>query len=46
MNGDIDKSFEAGFSEHLVKPVKMEKLESAIERVMSAGAKAPNSKLH
>jgi signal transduction histidine kinase len=34
MNGDIDKSLEAGFSEHLVKPVKMEKLESAIERVM------------
>ena len=38
MNGDISKSLEAGFSEHLVKPVKMERLESAIERVMQ-GAK-------
>lgn len=35
MNGDISKSLEAGFSEHLVKPVKMEKLESAIERVVA-----------
>jgi signal transduction histidine kinase len=38
MNGDIEKSFEAGFAEHLVKPVKMENLEAAIDRVMS-----PNS---
>ena len=36
MNGDIEKSFEAGFTEHLVKPVKMENLEAAIDRVMSA----------
>ncbi|HEV3392966.1 MAG TPA: MASE1 domain-containing protein [Chthoniobacterales bacterium] len=35
MNGDIEKSFEAGFTEHLVKPVKMENLEAAIDRVMS-----------
>jgi signal transduction histidine kinase/ActR/RegA family two-component response regulator len=38
MNGDIEKSFEAGFAEHLVKPVKMEKLESAIDRVIAASA--------
>jgi response regulator of citrate/malate metabolism len=25
----------AGFSEHLVKPVKLEKLEAAIDRVMT-----------
>jgi signal transduction histidine kinase len=36
MNGDVEKSFDAGFSEHLVKPVKMESLEAAIGRVMSA----------
>jgi signal transduction histidine kinase/ActR/RegA family two-component response regulator len=38
MNGDIEKSFEAGFAEHLVKPVKMEKLEAAIDRVMAANS--------
>jgi signal transduction histidine kinase len=38
MNGDIEKSIEAGFSEHLVKPVKMENLEAAIDRVMAAVA--------
>lgn len=38
MNGDIEKSIEAGFAEHLVKPVKMENLEAAIDRVMSARA--------
>jgi signal transduction histidine kinase len=35
MNGDIEKSLRAGFSEHLVKPVKLERLEAAIDRVMS-----------
>ena len=35
MNGDIEKSLTAGFSEHLVKPLKLEKLEAAIDRVMS-----------
>ena len=39
MNGDIEKSFEAGFTEHLVKPVKMETLEAAIDRVIS---RSPN----
>lgn len=36
MDADIGKSLEAGFSEHLVKPVKLEKLEAAIARVMNA----------
>jgi signal transduction histidine kinase/CheY-like chemotaxis protein len=38
MNGDIEKSFEAGFAEHLVKPVKMASLEAAIERVMATNS--------
>ena len=36
MNGDVHKSLEAGFVEHLVKPVKMENLEAAIDRVIGA----------
>jgi signal transduction histidine kinase/CheY-like chemotaxis protein len=36
MDADISKSREAGFSEHLVKPVKLEKLEAAIARVMAS----------
>jgi signal transduction histidine kinase len=36
MDADISKSLEAGFSEHLVKPVKLEKLEAAIARVMAS----------
>jgi signal transduction histidine kinase len=35
MDADISKSREAGFAEHLVKPVKLEKLEAAIARVMA-----------
>ncbi len=38
MNGDIERSLEAGFAEHLIKPVKMEKLEAAIERAIDAGS--------
>jgi signal transduction histidine kinase len=38
MNGDIEKSFDAGFAEHLVKPVKMENLEAAIDRVITANS--------
>jgi CheY-like chemotaxis protein len=38
MNGDIEKSFDAGFAEHLVKPVKMESLEAAIDRVMATNS--------
>ena len=36
MDADIAKSMEAGFAEHLVKPVKLEKLEAAIARVMAS----------
>jgi signal transduction histidine kinase len=35
MDVDIGKSLQAGFAEHLVKPVKLEKLEAAIARVMA-----------
>jgi signal transduction histidine kinase len=35
MNGDVEKSMQAGFVEHLVKPVNLEKLEAAIEHAMS-----------
>jgi CheY-like chemotaxis protein len=37
-NGDIEKSLQAGFSAHLVKPIKLEKLESAIERAIQGAA--------
>jgi signal transduction histidine kinase/CheY-like chemotaxis protein len=40
MDADIGKSLEAGFSEHLVKPVKLEKLEAAIARVMASDSPA------
>jgi CheY-like chemotaxis protein len=40
MDTDISKSLEAGFSEHLVKPVKLEKLEAAIGRVMANAPEA------
>jgi signal transduction histidine kinase len=36
MNGDIERSLEAGFVEHLVKPLKMDKLEEAIERAVAS----------
>src|SRR5437667_4016508 len=35
-NRDIEKSLEAGFCEHLIKPVKLEKLEAAMERAVAA----------
>jgi signal transduction histidine kinase/ActR/RegA family two-component response regulator len=37
-NGDIEKSLQAGFSAHLVKPIKLERLESAIERAIQGAA--------
>jgi CheY-like chemotaxis protein/anti-sigma regulatory factor (Ser/Thr protein kinase) len=37
-NGDIEKSLQAGFSAHLVKPIKLEKLEGAIERAIQGAA--------
>ena len=33
---DIEKSFAAGFSEHLVKPVNAEQLEAAIQTAIAA----------
>ena len=35
-NGDIVRSLQAGFSEHLIKPIKLDNLEAAIERALSA----------
>src|SRR6266513_351977 len=35
-NRDKEKSLEAGFCEHLIKPVKLEKLEAAMERAVAA----------
>jgi signal transduction histidine kinase/ActR/RegA family two-component response regulator len=40
-DADIEKSLEAGFSEHLVKPVQLEKLEAAIARA-GGGASVSN----
>ena len=37
-NGDIEKSLQAGFAEHLIKPVKLDVLEAAIERAIATGA--------
>ena len=33
-NGDIERSLQAGFSEHLIKPIKLERLEAAMERAI------------
>src|ERR1051325_9124533 len=33
-NGAIERSLQAGFSEHLIKPIKLDKLEAAIERAL------------
>jgi signal transduction histidine kinase/ActR/RegA family two-component response regulator len=41
MNGDIQRSREAGFAEHLVKPITMENLEAAISRVITAQDRVP-----
>ena len=35
-NADTEKSLAAGFSEHLVKPITMERLEVAIQAVMTS----------
>jgi signal transduction histidine kinase len=35
-NGDIERSRQAGFSEHLTKPIKLDNLEAAIERTLGA----------
>jgi len=38
MKGDIEKNPKAGFSEHLIKPVKLGKLEAAIESAIGSRA--------
>ena len=40
MDADISKSLEAGFAEHLVKPVKLEKLEAAMQHAMTNAPEA------
>src|SRR5712672_1039625 len=35
-NGDIERSLQAGFSEHLIKTIKLGNLEAAIERALGA----------
>ena len=35
-DGDIERSLGAGFSEHLIKPIKLDDLEAAIERALSS----------
>src|SRR5216117_1669401 len=37
-NRDIEISLQAGFAEHLIKPVKLDVLEAAIERAIATGA--------
>ena len=37
-NGDIERSLQAGFSEHLIKPVKFDTLEAAIEQALQGAA--------
>jgi CheY-like chemotaxis protein len=34
-DGDIERSLGAGFSGHLIKPIKLDDLEAAIERALS-----------
>jgi CheY-like chemotaxis protein len=34
-NGDFERSLQAGFSEHVIKPIKFEKLNAAIERAIA-----------
>jgi CheY-like chemotaxis protein len=33
-NGDIERSLQAGFAEHLIKPVKLDDLEAAMWRAL------------
>ena len=43
-NGDIERSLQAGFSEHLIKPIKLDKLEAAIERAIAEIQDSLNSR--
>lgn len=42
MENDVNKAREAGFSEHLTKPINFERLEGAIRRLLEREAGAPN----
>jgi PAS domain S-box-containing protein len=44
MQDDLQRSREAGFSDYLVKPIDLERLEAAIRRVASKGDLSPSSK--
>jgi signal transduction histidine kinase/CheY-like chemotaxis protein len=35
-NGDVERSLKAGFSDHLIKPIKLDILEAAMERALGA----------
>jgi signal transduction histidine kinase len=35
-NGDVEKSLQAGFADHLIKPIKLETLEAAIGRAIAS----------
>jgi DNA-binding NtrC family response regulator len=35
-NGDIERSLQVGFSEPLIKPIGLDKLQAAIERALGA----------
>jgi signal transduction histidine kinase/CheY-like chemotaxis protein len=39
-NGDIERSMQAGFAEHLTKPVNLEQLEAAMKRVVHSNVVA------
>ena len=45
MDIDVIRSREAGFHEHLTKPVNIEQLQSAIERVAPSAANGPTGSL-
>jgi CheY-like chemotaxis protein len=45
-NGDIERSLQAGFSEHLIKPIKLENPQAAIERALVEVARAIATLLH
>ena len=40
MESDVDKSRDAGFSEHLTKPVAIDRLDAAMRRLLTADGEA------
>jgi signal transduction histidine kinase/ActR/RegA family two-component response regulator len=38
-NGDVERSLKAGFSDHLIKPIKLDILEAAMERALGASSR-------